>query len=140
MAINPSQVIDEASMDGIMNNTRVRASKFSTTFTDSIGATTLAPNFLGVNYIDGVGTPITNAPTTSVTLAARWLLTGVVVLQPTNATTATTDTAANILAACNAVTAGVQVGDYICVLLMNDSSFVLTMAMGSGVTSANAST
>lgn len=140
MAYNPSGLMDAAGEDAIIANTRVRATKTAATFTDNSGAVTVAANPLGVNYIDGAGAPQTLGAGPLV-IPANAMLNGVIVGRPTGAQTYTTDSAANILAACLAVSpGGVQVGDYLPFLLMNDSGNALTMAMGSGVTSANAST
>jgi len=140
MATNLSGMINEAGNDAVIANTRVRAMNVPTTFTDSTGSVTLAAAPLGTNYIDGAGAPQTISGA-SQTIPANALLNGVVVARPSGATTFTTDTAANILNACTAVSpGGVQVGDYLPVLVMNDSAFAMTMGMGSGITSANSST
>ena len=114
-------MVNEAGMDAVINNTRVRAT---------------ASNPLGVNYIDGIGTPISITPTTSVTITAAQLLTGVITIKATNATTVTFDTAANIVAAVNGASAGAVVGDYISVLIVNGASATstLTLATSTGVT------
>lgn len=121
MAINNAFTVNEAGLDSIINNTRVRAS---------------ASNPLGVNYIDGIGTPVSITPTTSVTITAAQLLTGVITIKATNATTVTFDTAANIVAAVNGASAGAVVGDYISVLIVNGATATstLTLAVSTGVT------
>jgi len=137
---NLSGMLNEGNQDAIIANTRVRALNQAVTFTDSSGTVTLQPNLLGTNYIDGTGAPQTLSGNSQI-MAANTFLNGVVVLRPNAAQTFTTDSATNILNACLAVCpGGVQVGDYLPVLLMNDSANAVTMAMGSGVTSANSST
>lgn len=112
---------NQAGMDIVQNNQRVRAT---------------ATNPLGVNYLDGIGTPISITPTTSVTLTAAQLLTGIITIKATNATTVSFDTAANIVAAVNSATAGAVVGDYITVLIVNGATVTstLTLATSTGVT------
>jgi hypothetical protein len=152
MGFNPGGAVGEAGQDAIVASTRVRASNSPITFTDSSGSVTLAASPLGVNYIDGVGTPITvssgagagqfSSGGASVTIPANNLLTGVVVCRPASSgNSITTDSAFNIQAACQATApSGVQVGDYLSVLIMNDSAVPMTVIMGSSVTSANSNT
>lgn len=118
MAIVNSQMVNEAGMDSIVNNTRVRAT---------------TSNPLGTNWIDGSGTPISTAPGATVTISAANLLTGVITYSPSTGCTATFDTAANIVAAVNSNTAGAVVGDYISALIVNgNGTNAITLAAGSG--------
>src|SRR5258708_370785 len=94
--------INEAGMDSIVNNARTRAT---------------ITNPLGINWIDGIGSPTSLTSGTSFTFTAANLLTGIIVANPTASVTATLDTAANIVAAVNTNTAGAVLGDYICVLI-----------------------
>lgn len=130
MSLDNSRTVDEAGMDAIVNNTRVRASRVPIV----VGATTFPASPQGVNWIDGAGTPISRSATTSTTLTAGELLSSVITLSCTNAVTATFDTAANIIAGMTLVSAGVNVGDYVSVLLVNGSSAAntITLAAGSG--------
>jgi hypothetical protein len=116
---NYAVIVNEAGLDSIVNNARTRAN---------------TSNPLGVNWIDGIGAPASMTSGTSFTFTAANLLTGIIVANPTAAVTATLDSAANIVAAVNANTAGAVVGDYICVLIVNGSAgaFNLTIAAGSG--------
>ncbi len=84
--VNPVQMFQFGGMDEILGNARTRAS-------------TAQP--LGVNWIEGAGTPTTGTPGASVTLTAANLLTGIITFNPSVANTATFDTAANIVAAVN---------------------------------------
>ncbi len=105
--VNPVQMFQFGGMDEILGNARTRAS-------------TAQP--LGVNWIEGAGTPTTGTPGASVTLTAANLLTGIITFNPSVANTATFDTAANIVAAVNTISAGAVVGDYISALIINGSA------------------
>lgn len=116
MTINNAFTVNEAGLDGIMNNTRVRATP---------------TNPLGVNYIDGIGTPVTSAPGATVTISAANILTGIITYSPSTGCTATFDTAANIVAAVNQASAGAVVGDYMSVLIVNgNGTNAITLAAG----------
>jgi hypothetical protein len=107
---------DMAGIDTISNNTRVRAT---------------ASNPLGVNYLDGFGTPVSAAPGATVTISAANLLTGIITYSPSAPNTATFDTAANIVAAVNANSAGAVIGDYITTLIINgNGTNAITLAAG----------
>lgn len=118
MALNPAYTINELGMDDIVSNSRVRAS---------------AALPLGVNWIMGSGTPFTNAPGASLTLTAANMLTGICTLNPSTANTTTFDTAANIVAAVNASSAGAVIGDIVDVLIINaNGTNAITIAAGAG--------
>lgn len=118
MAFNNQASVNEAGMDAIINNTRVRATP---------------TNPLGINYIDGIGTPVSATPGATVTITAANLLTGIITYAPSTGCTATFDTAANIVAAVNAASAGAVVGDYILCLIINGSGTnTVTLAAGTG--------
>lgn len=117
---NNALVINEAGLDQIVNASRNRA-------------TTANP--MGVNYLLGIGTPVSLNPGATQTLTAAQLGTGVVVLNPSTTNTTTFDTAANIVAYFNANSAGAVVGDILEVLIINgQSTNTLTLAAGSGGT------
>lgn len=118
-SVDNSRIVNEAGLDSIVNNSRTRA-------------TTANP--LGINWIDGIGAPTSMTSGTSFTFTAANLLTGIIVANPTASITATFDTAANIVAAVNANSAGAVVGDYICLLIVNGSAgaFTVTVAAGTG--------
>ena len=126
-APNYMNMINEAGLDSVNGNSRVRATSTSGT------------NPLGTMYMQGTGTPITYTGTTQ-TMTAANLLTGMIIGQPSGSATYTTDTAANIIAAMNAASAGVQVGDYLECYLANDAAIavVITIAGGTNVTPARA--
>lgn len=116
--VNPQAMVNEAGMDAIVNNTRVRAT---------------TSNPLGTNWIDGSGTPVSSAPAGTYTVTAANLLTGVITLNPSVANTSTFDSAANIVAAVNTNTAGAVVGDYISALIINgNATNAITLAAGAG--------
>lgn len=104
MAVDVTRQINEAGLDAIVNNTRVRAT---------------LTNPLGVNWIDGSGAPVSAAPGATVTISAANLLTGIITYSPSTGNTATFDTGANIVAAVNGVSSGAVVGDYISCLIIN---------------------
>lgn len=113
-----SHMVNEAGLDSIVNNTRVRAT---------------ASNPTGTNWIDGSGTPVSATPGATVTISAANLLTGIITYSPSTACTATFDTAANIVAAVNSNTAGAFIGDYISALIVNgNATNGITLAAGSG--------
>jgi hypothetical protein len=136
MAFNPSQMVDEAGMDAILNNTRVRALRTSTTVTGTGGNNVTFPAApLGVNWIDGIGTPISLAPASNVTIYPGQLLTGIITIKSTANGNLAFDTAAQIVAGANAVSSGAQVGDYIACLIINGSATTtLTPVVSAGLT------
>jgi hypothetical protein len=118
MALNNALTINEAGLDQIVNCNRNRA--------------TIA-NPLGINYMLGIGTPVSLAPAGTQTLTAAQLGTGIVVLNPSVANTTTFDTAANIVAYFNSNSAGAVVGDILtCLIINGQSTNTLTLAAGSG--------
>lgn len=125
-----SRLIDMAGLDEACGNTRVRASRVPIV----VGAVTFPANPQGTNWVDGTGTPISRGVTTSTTLLAGELMSSVITLNPTNATTATFDSAVNLIAGMNLVSAGANIGDYVSCLLVNGSSgaFTITLAAGAG--------
>ena len=118
--LNYSQIDNMSSMDVIINNSRVRAT---------------VTNPLGVNYIDGFGTPASMTSGTALTFTSANLLTGIIVANPTAAIAATFPTAALLVAAVNANTAGAVVGDYVtCLVINGNATNALTLTAGSGGT------
>lgn len=115
---NYATSIDEAGLDGVLNNARVRAAKVPYT----VRSVTFPAAPLGVNYIDGIGTPVSLTSGTAMTLDAGQILTGICVLKPSANVNLTFDTAAQIVAGINTVTAGAQVGDVITTLIINGST------------------
>lgn len=130
----PTQQILEAGMDAVINNTRVRASNGNA---NAAAYGTAAAN-VGVNWMDGVGTPYSATSATAFTLSAASLGTGICVLNSSasgSAVTATLDTAANIVAYVNNNSSGAVIGDYISALIVNGSTTsgnTITLAAGSG--------
>lgn len=111
---------DDKGIDSINLSTRTRAS---------------VSNPLGVNWIEGSGTPVSTAPGATVTVTAANLLTSVITYSPSAACTATFDTAANIVAAVNnnAVSSGAVVGDYVsCLIINGNGTNAITLAAGTG--------
>lgn len=126
---NYANSVDEAGLDANVNNTRVRASKVAIT----VGTITFPAAPQGVNYIDGIGAPISVTPGATSTLLAEQMLTGIIISAPSAANTTTLDTAANIVSGVNKVTAGAVVGDYITFLVINGSGTnAITMVAGTG--------
>ena len=129
MAYNTAASVDEAGLDDIVNNARVRATRVPIT----VGTITFPAAPQGINYIDGIGTPISTTPGASSTLLAEQLLTGIITQAPSVGNTSTFDTAANIVAGVNKVTAGAVVGDMITCLIINGSGAnTITLAAGTG--------
>lgn len=129
MAFNQGTAWDEAGLDLEVNNMRVRATRGPIT----VGTITFPAAPLGINYIDGIGAPISTAPAATSTLLAEQLLCGIITQSPSTGNTSTFDSAANIVAAVNKVTAGAVVGDYVTVLLINgNATNAITLAAGSG--------
>lgn len=131
---NTPRVVNEADMDTVVNNARIRA----TTTAQTVRSVTFPANPQGTNYFEGVGTPVSISTSTTQAIDTGQLLTGLIVIKPTAANVAVTfDTAAQMVAGCNAISSvGVQVGDYIPVLLINGASATntLTPTAGNGVT------
>ena len=120
MAVNNALTINEAGLDGICSNSRIRAS---------------ATLPLGVNWILGSGTPFTSAPAATLTLTAANMLTGICTINPSTGNTTTFDTAANIVAAVNNTSAGAVVGDIVDFLVINgNGTNAITVAAGAGGT------
>lgn len=114
--VNPAQMENEAGMDIIVANSRSRAS-FSTP--------------LGVNWIEGYGTPVSLSATGNITVTATQLLTGIVTLNSgTTGRTVTFDSAANCVSGVNNISAGAVIGDVIQCLIMNGGSSTITLASG----------
>ena len=118
MTINPALTISEVGMDTMSSNARVRASTVPIT----VGTITFPAAPQGVNYIDGIGTPISVTPGATSTLLAEQMLSGIITSAPSTGNTLTFDTATNIVNGVNLVTAGANVGDYITFLLVNGSA------------------
>lgn len=118
MALDYGRLVNEAGLDDIVSNSRVRAS---------------ASNPLGVNWIMGSGTPFSSNPGATLTLTAANMLSGICTINPSAGNTTTFDTAANIVAAVNASSAGAVVGDIIDVIIINGSGVnTITVAAGTG--------
>jgi hypothetical protein len=139
--IDYTHMVDEAGMDAIISNTRVRASKVAATVTGTSGGgnnLTFPANPLGINWIDGVGTPIPITTGSAVVLYPGQVLSGIITIKPTASIALTFDTAAMLVAGANQVTAGIQNGDYICFLIINGaalaSGFNITPGTSTGVT------
>jgi len=126
--VDQGRLIDMAGLDDSINNTRVRATKTPIT----VGAITFPSNPMGTNYIEGAGTPISITSNAAQTLTAERLLTGIITISTSTGLTATFDTAANIVAGVNLVTAGAVVGDYITTLICSGGASTVTLAAGSG--------
>lgn len=110
--------VNEAGMDAIVNNTRVRAS---------------LTNPQGINYLDGIGTPVSLNPAGTQTLTAAQLGTGIIVINPSATNTTTFDTATNIVNYFNSNSSGAQIGDVLtCLIINGQGTNSLTLAAGSG--------
>lgn len=115
---NYSNIINEAGADQICQNSRTRGS-FS--------------NPLGTNWMNGTGSPISISASTGQTLTAAQLLTEIIVINATAALTATFDTAANLVNAVEANSAGAVVGDVVqCLIINGQGTNAITLAAGSG--------
>ena len=137
---NPAQQELIAGIDSIVSNARVRA----TTPAQSSAA---LQNVYGTNWMDGTGATVSAAATTSMTLTAAQFGAGIVTIAPTNSTTVTFDTAANLWTYMNNNSSGAQanlpytvngtvsttttVGDSMACLIVNGSaSNTITLAAG----------
>lgn len=78
----------------------------------------------------GLYTPLTGSPT----MTAAQMVAGAVEISGGTTATATTDTAANIIARMQALDANAAIGSTATFRLLNDNSGNLTVALGSGVT------
>lgn len=131
MAVNVARLVNEADMDTATNNTRVR----STTVPITVRSVTFPSAPFGINYIDGIGTPVSLTSGVAMSLDTGQLLTGICVLKPTASVNLNFDTAAQIVAGVNAVTSGAQVGDVITTLIINGASaFTLAPQAAGGLT------
>jgi hypothetical protein len=128
---NFSNIINEVGADTVSSNARVRASNSAIT----VRSVTFPAAPLGVNYIDGIGSPVSATSGTAMALDTGQLLTGICVLKPSANVNLTFDTAAQIVAGVNAVSAGAQVGDVITTLIINGAAAnTLAPQSGSGLT------
>lgn len=130
-----SKTINDAGLDDILGNERTRATINPVTLTATVGVpSSYTTNNQGTLWFNGFGTPRTLSTSSAVTLSAGDLLTGIITINPGAAVTATFDTAANLLTACNSVSAGVQIGDVISCLIVNGvtATNAITLAAGTG--------
>lgn len=132
MSLNISRIVDAADTDALNNNSRLRATKSATT----VRSVTFPANPLGFNYICGSPlAPISLTSGTAFALDAGQLLTGIIVLKPSANIALTFDTAAQIVAGVNSLSAGAQVGDILQVLVINGSTAnTIAPTAGGGVT------
>jgi hypothetical protein len=126
-----SRTINIAGNDEIINNSRMRA-----TYTPiTVRSVTFPANPLGTNWIVGTGAPISITSGSAIALDAGQLLSTIVVLKPSANVNLTFDTAAQIVAGVNAVTAGAAVGDIITTLIINGAAAnTLAPQAGGGLT------
>jgi hypothetical protein len=132
MVFYPNQACDEAGIDDIFNNARVRATRTP----QVVRSVTFPANTLGTCWFEGTGTPVSLTSGTNFTIDTGQLLTGIVVLKPTASVNVTFDTAAQMVASLNLISAGVQVGDYLCATIINGAAatFTLSPQVSTGVT------
>jgi hypothetical protein len=133
MAVSPttdlSRQLNEGGLDAFYNNGRTRNSTIATGFVVTPTTTN------GTMYIEGAGTPASYAPAGATTINYYDILTGIITYKPSGAFTFTFDTAENMLKACNLISAGVSVGDYVTCLIINaGTGGIMTMAAGAGNT------
>src|SRR6266576_1780178 len=98
MATNFSRVVNETDLDTVCANSRIRA----TSVPIVVRSVTFPASPLGVNYIDGIGAPVSLTSGTAMSLDAGQILTGICVLKPSANVNLTFDTAAQIVAGVNA--------------------------------------
>lgn len=123
-----THAVNEGNLDQICMNSRSRANGQGVNVNPNSVNTAL-----GVNYMQGVGTPTSISASTAQTLTATQLGTGIITINATAALTATFDTAANIVGYVNNNSAGAVVGDVMQVLLVNgQATNAITLAAGSG--------
>lgn len=127
--IDNARIANIAGIDEVVANSRMRASLYPQT----VGTVTFPANAYGVNWISGVGSPISTTPGAASTIDVGQLLTGFVVQAPSAGNTSTLDTAANIVKGVNQVSAGAQIGDVIqCYFGNGSAANTITIAAGSG--------
>lgn len=121
MAVNPAQIIDLGGNDVICRN---------------ILQTSPAPGNSGFKWLGGNGVTPSSVTTTTSTYLAAAMLSGLIVNSAATAVTATLDTAANIVKAVNAASAGANIGDIISFEIINggSSSGAITVGAGTGGT------
>lgn len=125
VSFNPSQAVDEAGLDDIGNNFRMRATKSAVT----VGSVTFPANVFGFNYYCGSPTaPISLTSGSAFTLDAGQLMSGIITLKPTASVNVNLPTAASIVAGLNATSSGCQVGDIVQVLMINGASATFTLS------------
>lgn len=131
MAINFSNLVDSAGMDESLQNSRIRATKSPIT----VRSITFPANPVGTNWIEGVGTPISITSASNIPLDAGQILSGIIVLKPSANVNLTFDTAAQIVAGVNAISAGAQVGDIVSFTVINGAAAnTLAPTAGGGLT------
>jgi hypothetical protein len=120
--VDYTRMYNFAGMDDIVGNERTRAQPITTTFTGAVAlGSSYTTSVLGQNWINGYGTPRTGTGTNNTFLAAD-MLTGIITYKPTAAATINFDSAANLVSAVNAISAGAVVGDVIQCLIINGSA------------------
>jgi hypothetical protein len=126
-----ARTINMAGNDEIINNSRMRASYVPLT----VRSITFPANPIGTNWIVGTGAPISITSGVAIPLDTGQLLSTIVVLKPTASVNLTFDTAAQIVAGVNQITAGAAVGDIITTLIINGASaFTLAPQAAGGLT------
>jgi hypothetical protein len=127
--VDYARISNLAGNDEVVANSRMRA----TLYPQTIGTVTFPVNPVGTNYICGTGSPISTTPGATSTIDVGQLLTGIVIQSPSAANTSTLDTAANIVAGVNKMSAGAVVGDIIqCYFGNGNGTNAITIGAGSG--------
>lgn len=127
--LDSARIANIAGNDEVVTNSRMRA----TLYPQTIGTVTFPVNPFGTNYICGTGAPISTVPGATSTIDIGQLLTGIVIQAPSAGNASTLDTAANIVAGINKMSAGAQIGDVIqCYFGNGSAANTITITAGSG--------
>jgi hypothetical protein len=121
---------DLSGVDEILQNDRARATLTPVTIPATVGIpVTYQTTKLGQNNIQSFGAPRTVSTSAAVAISAGDLLTGIITINAGAPLTATFDTAANMVAVINSISAGAVIGDQISCLLINSGGSTITLAV-----------
>jgi len=139
--VDNARLVDMAGNDEVVGNERTRATNNAVTLTGTAGlGAAYTTNRQGTNWIAGFGPPRSGTSATNFIALAADLLTGIITWKNSNTASSnmTLDSAANMVAAVNQISAGAVVGDYLSCLVINSTGSgaggIITIVNGTGGT------
>jgi hypothetical protein len=121
---------DFSGIDEIIGNERARATFLPVTLNATVGSpATYQTTKLGQNNYGSFGAPRTVSTSSAVAISMGDLLTGIITINAGAPLTATFDSAANMVAVLNTISAGAVIGDQVSCLLINSGGSTITLAV-----------